>query len=145
MRKQPKDTDTFVYHNQNPRNKKTGDCVIRALSTATGIPYNDVLLGLATIQLKTGYMVDCKENYGKWLKALGWELHKQPRKEDGRKYTGREFCQQLWHSGIDLPIGSDHRIIAHIGTHHIVAIINWQVWDTWDSTKGCIGSFWYKL
>lgn len=142
MKHQPKDTDTFVYHNQNPKNKSTGDCVIRALSTATGIPYNDVLLGLVTIQIKTGYMVNCRECYGKWLKELGWVQHKQPKKDDGRKYTGREFCQALWHQELD--IEGDHRIIAHIGTHHVVAIMNWQVWDIWNSSGGCIGVYWTK-
>lgn len=138
----PKDTDTFRYHNQNPRNKKTGDCVIRALSTATGIHYNDVLLQLVTIQLKTGYMANSRSCYGKWLKSLGWIRHKQPKKADGRKYTGREFCQALWHG--DLDIESNKRIIAHIGTLHLVSIIDWQVWDTWDSTDGCIGVYWTK-
>ena len=142
MKHQPKDTDTFVYHNQNPHNKKTGDCVIRALSTATGVSYNDVLLGLATIQIKYGYQVDCRECYGKWLKSLGWVQHKQPKKDDGRKYTGREFCEALWHQELD--IESDHRIIAHIGTHHVVAIINWQIWDIWNSSGGCIGVYWTK-
>jgi len=135
-------TDTFVYHNQNPHNRKTDDCVVRALSTATGLSYTDVVLGLVTIQIKTGFQMNCKECYEKWLESLGWEKHKQPRKFDNTKYTGKEFCRELWSGYTDI-VGSN-RIIAHIGGHHIVAIMDGKVWDTWDSTDGCIGNYWTK-
>ena len=31
----------------------------------------------------------------KYLDQLGWTKHKQPRKDDNTKYTGKEFCQIL--------------------------------------------------
>lgn len=142
MKRQPNNTDTFVYHNANPKNKRTTDCVIRAISTATKISYNDVLLGLATLQIKTGYDMSEKTCYGKYLKSLGWEMHKQPRKPDGTKYTGKEFCEALQRG--EFSSDNDDRIIAHLGGHHIVAIVYWQVWDTWNSTGGCIGNYWTK-
>ena len=36
------------------------------------------------------------------------------------------------------------RYIAHIGGHHIIAIVDKKVNDTWDSTDGCIGNYWTK-
>lgn len=136
------DSDFFHYHNQNPHNRITTDCVIRAISTATGKAYEDIVILLAGIQIKTGFDPSEKDGYGKLLKHLGWEMHKQPRKADGRKYTGKEFCQAL--SNGELDIESNKRIIAHIGTHHLVAIMDWQVWDIWDSTGGCIGNYWTR-
>ena len=141
QRKYP-DSDFFHVHNQNPHNRITTDCVIRAISTATGKAYEDIVILLAGIQIKTGFDPSEKDGYGKLLKSLGWEMHKQPRKADGRKYTGKEFCRALNNGEID--IESNKRIIAHIGTHHLVAIMDWQVWDTWDSSSGCIGTYWIK-
>lgn len=148
MKRQEKypDTEYFIWHNQNPHNRFTTDCVIRAISTATKIPYNQVVMEMAEMQCKTGF--DMSENtlINRYLKSKGWVKNRQPRKDDGTKYTGKEFCAALWRSKFDdvIPIGSDRSIIANIGGHHIVAIINWQVWDTWDSTGGCIGNFWTR-
>lgn len=130
------DTATFHFHNANPKNRLTSDCVVRALSTATGIPYNDVVRELAEWQISTGYDTCEPECYGRWLESNGWKKQKQPRKTDGKKYTGNEFCRIL--------LNGHTPIIAHLGGHHVVAIINNKVWDTWNSTDGCIGNYWTK-
>ena len=46
-RKLPKDTEYFHYNNANPKNKHTGDCVIRAISLALDKRYKDVLMEMA--------------------------------------------------------------------------------------------------
>lgn len=136
-----KDTATFHYHNQNPKNRITCDCVKRSISLATGIPYNDVVMGLALLQCQTGLDECEKRLYGKYLEVNGWVKHPQPKKEDNTKYTGKDFCKHLNKVG-------HGNIIAHIGGHHIVAILpvngKYKVHDTWDSTKGCIGNYWTK-
>ena len=43
------DTESFVFHNQNPHNRFTTDCVIRAISAATEIPYNQVVMEMAEL------------------------------------------------------------------------------------------------
>ena len=132
------DTETFHYHNQNPKNRITTDCAIRAISLATGISYNDVVLGMAKMQCETGW--DMSENKGidKYLDSIGWVKCKQPRKIDNTKYTGNEYCRKLWQTNAKDPI------IANIGGHHIVCIKDFRVWDTWNSTNGCIGNYWVK-
>lgn len=139
------DTQTFHYHNENPRNRITVDCVPRAIARGTGIDYNTVVMQLADLQVHTGYA----EPYDRYLAFRGWVKRKQPRKDDNTKYTGKEFCRLLQKhlgrgisraKGIDI---SDH-IIAHIGGGHIVAIIDGKVNDIWDSTDGCIGNYWVK-
>ena len=140
MRKYP-ETDTFHYYNANSKNKITGDCVIRAISRATDIPYNDVVMGLAELHCKTGFNMESTECYDRFLKEHGWKKYKQPRQPDNTKYTGKEFCKELfdWFNG-DVP----RKIIAHIGSHHIVAIIDGKVNDIWNSTDGAIGNYWVK-
>ena len=131
---------TFHYHNANPRNRITTDCVIRAISTATEIPYERVVMEMAELQCKTGYDDGDVKLIDRYLKSKGWVKNPQPRKDDGTKYTGKEFCEEVrthrhWYSPA---------IIANIGGHHTVAIMFGQVYDSWDSTDGCIGNYWEK-
>lgn len=137
-----KDTLCFHYHNQNPKNRITCDCVKRAISLATGIPYYDVVKGLTELQYKTAMDVAEVRVYSKYLEANGWVKHAQPHKKDGKKYRGAGFCKWLSRKGFD------GNVVAHIGGHHIVAIIpvegTYKICDTWDSSKGCIGSYWTK-
>lgn len=143
-------TSTFVYHNANPKKKLTTDCVIRALSTAMEKPYQEVVMELAQLQCETGYDDGDPTLYNKYLKKHGWVKCKQPRKWDGTKYTGEEFCLKLQHPIYceeleTLPDNFDwHHIIAHIGGHHIVSIIDGFVHDIWNSTHKCIGNVWVK-
>lgn len=149
MKRQDKypETRTFRYHNENPKNRLTTDCVIRAISTATKIPYNQVVIELASMQCATGYDMSDKKCIDVYLSSKGWKMHSQPRKADGTKYTGVEFCEEITHR-IEF-LGK--AVIANIGGHHIVCIKETdsktglhKVHDTWDSTGGCIGNFWIK-
>lgn len=139
----PCDTESFHYHNENQHGWKCGDCVIRAIATATGKTWDRAYRDLCEIGLKKGRMPNDKIVYGKLLQDLGWRKMKQPRKLDGTKYTGEEFCELLSRS-LTYETGYEYsdRIIAHIGGHHVVAIMYGQVYDTWNSTYGCIGTYW---
>lgn len=134
------DTETFHYHNQNPKNRITGDCRIRAISLACEVPYNDVVMDLARIQCETGYDQITNQGISILLKQYGWVKQNQPRKSDNTKFTGKEFCKYRQR----VAECSGDRIVANIGGHHTVAIVGGKVWDTWDSTDGCIGNYWVK-
>ena len=137
MKRQDKypETKTFHYYNANPKNKITADCVIRALCTAMQEPYDKVYTELFEFSRKCGYMLNEKQCYDKYLQSKGWVKHKQPKKADNTKYTGKEFCMKA---------RPYENYIAKIGSHHIVAIVNGKVNDIWDSTDGCIGNYWTK-
>ena len=148
-RKLPENTEYFTYYDANPKGKKTGDCVIRALSTAMYKSWDEVLTDLYKYALKYKQMLDCPQLYEKYLKDNGWIKLKQPRKIDNTKYTGKEFCQELqegccfnYDNGVS--VKETDNIIAHIGGHHIVAIIDGTIRDTWNSSYGCIGVMWVK-
>ena len=130
------DTDTFHYFNANPHNRINGDCVIRAIATATGKTWEHIVRELTEIGLKHGLICNDVKCYEIYLAQEGWIKHPQPRKADNTKFTGQEFCRLLQARRDNFPV------IAHIGGHHIVAIIEGRVWDTWDSTCGCIGNYW---
>lgn len=137
------ETSTFHYFNANPKKRITGDCRIRAISMACEVPYNQVVMDLAKVQCETGYDQCEKQGIDILMKQYGWVRHKQPRKYDNTKFTGKEFCEHLVDE-LYIEAKATERIVAHIGGHHIVAIINGKVWDIWDSTRGCIGCYWTK-
>jgi hypothetical protein len=85
-------------------------------------------------------MLNDKKCYEKWLETKGWVKKAQPRKDDNTKYTGSEFCKEVQEYTFNYP----SRIFAKIGGHHVVAIVEGRVWDTWNSTDGCIGNYWIK-
>lgn len=128
------ETSTFHYHNENPHNRITGDCTYRAIARATGIPYNKVVKDGAELHIKTGFPVDDSKGMEKMMELYGWVKHPQPRKANGNKYTGREFCEQIASKKL--------RYLARIGGHHVIAIVDGKVNDIWDSTDGCIGNYW---
>ena len=143
------DTSTFHFFNANPFKRLTGDCTYRAISTATGIPYNTVVMEIAQLHCETGYCaIDLIDKY---LKSKGWVKNKQPKRKNGKRFTGVAFCRQIQkYLGRDYPEGSmddygievSRRIVANIGANHIVAIIDGKVFDTWDSSDRCIGNYW---
>ena len=130
------DTATFRYHNANPKNRITGDCVFRAFTLAMQQDYNTTVMEMAELMCKTGYALNDSKGESEYLKTKGWVKHTQPKKPDGTKYTGEEFCKMLAKKG--------ERYVAHIGGHHMVAIVDCKVWDIWNSTGKCIGNYWTK-
>ncbi len=134
-RKIPEDTKVFHYHNENPKNNHTGDCVIRAIACATGKSWDEVLTELIPYCMKYKMLPDTTKCYEKYLADLGWVKQKQPRKSDNTKYTGKEFCKL---------VKADKVYICHIGGHHMICIKDKKVQDIWDSSDGCIGNFWIK-
>ena len=146
MRREDKypDTTTFHYYNANPHNKKTGDCVIRAICTALNQTWEQTVRELTEIGLKYGYLANEPKCYGRYLESKGYIKHSQPRHGDNTKYTGKEFCRLL-----NERINDGNNVIAHIGGHHIVTFVyedndTYRVYDIWNSTEGCIGNYWTK-
>ena len=137
MKRQQKypETSAFHYYNANPHNRFGGDCVVRALCTAMNQTWEQTVRELTELGIKYGYLLNDDKCYAKYLEQKGWVKHKQPRMWDNTKLTGKDFCSI---------VDKSKPVIAHIGGHHIVAIVNGQVNDIWDSTDGCIGNYWIK-
>jgi hypothetical protein len=148
MKRQTKypETTTFHYHNANPKGRITGDCTFRAICTALNQSWSQTVMEMAEMSCQTGYAINDKKGIERYLKSKGWIKHKQPRKPDNTKFTGKEFCDELNCNIAALGV----TVIADIGGHHIVCIKEddrhglHKVYDTWDSTGGCIGNYWTK-
>lgn len=146
------ETSVFRYHNANPKNRLTTDCVIRAICTALDQPWDLTLRELTDLGIKLAHTPTCKDTFGKYLEQKGFSKCKQPRKSDNTKYTGEEWCKWLNFNAPSLPQFKNCKaIIANIGGQHIVCIKlvdyddqhrHFKIFDTWDSSDGCIGNYW---
>lgn len=142
------DTDVFTYTNVNPKKKFTSDCTIRALTSALNLPYEEVARELFECSLKTYEHMSDRANIDFYLKSKGFVKIKQPKYSDGSKYTGREFCRTLLESHgkrmLQLEGYDTSRIFISIGAHHVAAVVDSKIVDTWDCSCYKVGTLYVR-
>lgn len=111
----------FLMCNPNPKNARVGDCVIRALSIATGKTWEDTYTDLAVYGFMLCDMPSSNAVWGAYLKDSGYERNIVT-DTCPDCYTVKDFCR-------DNPSGT---FILGTGTH-VVAVIDGNYCDTWDS------------
>jgi hypothetical protein len=111
----------WVSYNANPVNKRTGDCVIRALSKILGQPWEQTYTDLYVQGLKMHDMPSANAVWGAYLRSKGFEREAIPNTCPDC-YTVEDFCR-------DNPEGKF--ILALSG--HVIAVENGKFYDTWDS------------
>lgn len=131
------DTKYFHYYNANSHNHKTGDCVIRALCTATEISWEDCLTELFNIAVKKGYEPSDDKPVSVFLENHGFIKCKEPRYADNTKMTVEHWLEHVRPS-------KHNKVVATVGSHHIVAIMNGVVNDIWNSSRQTMHSYWVK-
>ena len=122
----------FIFSNPNPDENKTGDCVIRAISIATGKPWDDVSIELF---VKAHAMKDMRSTnrvWGAYLNDLGYKRTIIP-DTCPDCYTVIDFTK-------DHPTGT---FILGTGTH-VVTVKNGNYYDTWDSGNELPIYYWTK-
>lgn len=112
----------YIQSNPNPKNARVGDCVIRAISIATNRSWEEVYTRLAAYGFMLCDMPSSNAVWAKYLKDLGHERDIVIDTCPNDCYTVKDFC-------------SDNREGTYIlGTGvHVVAVIDGDYYDTWDS------------
>jgi len=122
----------FTFFNKNPKSKVSGaDCVARAISTATGKKWEDVIREITEHAISIGRVFNEKKAYDTWLEKNGWVKNKQPIKSNGRKYTVKEFLS-LYPKGTYIISVANHLTMCEDGI----------VYDTWNCLHKSVGNFW---
>ena len=113
---------SFVQANPNPRNGRVGDCVIRAITIATDSTWEKVYSELAAYGFMMGDMPSSNEVWAQYLKDKGFKRAIIPDDCPKDCYTIRDFCED------------NSKGIYILGTgSHVVAVIDGNYYDTWDS------------
>lgn len=123
----------FINENLNFKNKKTTDCVIRALSKATNKDYKIVAQELFELWMKTGYMINEKKCFDKYLELNGFIKHKQPKHLDGTKYKIKDINELTTNS-----------IVIVITKQHMTCVIDNNLYDIWDCRNKYINNYYVK-
>lgn len=121
----------FNKVNQNPKGRKAGDCVIRAISSALGKTWDEVYQDLAAIGFKIKAMPNEKTTYERYLKQQGWEKHKQPRKVSGFKYVVGELQE----------LTTASRVLISV-SKHLTCVIDGSIVDSWNTNSKTICNYW---
>lgn len=124
----------FFEFNNNPKGKKTVDCVVRALTQVSGKPYLEVYKELFDISCKKGYMLNDKRCYEKFLEQNGFVKYKQPKRPNGTKYLIED---------LDDLCGEEDIVVVSCA-HHLTCIYDLTVYDLWDCRKCCVGNYYIK-
>lgn len=122
----------FIFYNPNPANSTVGDCVVRAISKATGQDWDKTYLevGLQGYLLKD--MPTANHVWGSYLYSKGFQRYNIPESCPGC-YTIRDFCR-------DYPNG----LYLLATGNHVVAVRDGDYYDTWDSGGEIPIYYWKK-
>lgn len=123
---------SFIKYNANPIGRRTTDCVIRAISVLTNRTWDETYIDIFNWGFMLKDMPSVNNLWGSYLRTNGF---KQIRLPDTCPdcYTIRQFCY-------DNPLG---RYLLATGTH-VVAVIDGDYYDTWDSGDEIPISYWKK-
>lgn len=122
----------FVMYNPNPNNKRVGDCVIRAISKALNMPWENVFIELCICGYMKGDLPSANQIWDGYLKGKGFKRDIVSN-DCPECYTVTDFCRE--HSTGVYVIGT--------GTH-AVAVVDGCYFDTWDSGNETPIYYYYK-
>lgn len=122
----------FKYFNPNPQNNLVIDCTVRAISKVTGRTWDSTYIGLVVKGYEIKDMPNSNSVWSKYLKQLGFVREIIPNTCPDC-YTVKAFCE-------DHPRGT---FLLATG-NHVVAVVNGDYYDTWDSGDEVPVYYWTK-
>jgi len=111
----------YVYKNPNPIKNLVGDCVVRGISILTNKSWEYVYIGIVNKGLEMFDMPSSNEVWSAYLRSLGYNKYIIPNTCPDC-YTIKDFCSDNRRGRYLLATGN-----------HVVAVINGDYFDTWDS------------
>lgn len=115
------DVAKLRLYNPNPFGIKVGDCVIRAISAATNQTWDEAYTGVSFQGFALKDMPSSNHVWGEYLKSQNFERRAIPNTCPDC-YTVNDFAEEHPHGVYVLGTGL-----------HAVAVINGEIWDSWDS------------
>lgn len=123
----------YKEFNINPRNKKTGDCAIRAVALATRLGWDTAYKGLADAGFKVKTAMNDIEAIEEFLVGqLGWKVGTIRIKRGDKRPKVREFAEQ------NPNIYAVLRVAGHITCCAMGTYV-----DIWDCGDCAVYKYWY--
>ena len=126
----------FIYYNPNPQYSHVGDCVIRAVTKVTNSTWEQTYVKIVVYGFIMNDMPSANRVWRQYLKDNGFKKYLIP--DSGPDcYTVQDFCS-------DHPIGTYILGIDNRNGGHVVAVVNGDYYDTWDSGQEIPDFYWRK-
>lgn len=122
----------YIFYNPNPSGSLVGDCVIRGISKLEGKDWEEIYLGVSLKGLMLHDMPSSNSVWGAYLRSKGYRRCSIPNTCPDC-YTVSQFAS-------DNPYGS---FLLATGTH-VVAVVNGDYYDAWDSGRESPVYYWTK-
>ena len=122
----------YVYANPNPYGSFVGDCIIRAIAIATNRTWHQAYWSVCLQGDIMGNVPVDNSVWEEYLRNIGFRRYILP-DTCPRCYTVRDFCY-------DNPFGT---FILATGSH-VIAAIDGDYYDTWDSGDEVPTSVWRR-
>ena len=123
---------SWVFYNANPAGLHTDDCVIRAISTIQNDSWDNTFYELCRQGAEMHDMPDKNKVWSKYLMDKGYTRHHVPFSCPGC-FSIIAFCEYF----------NRGRFIVATG-EHVVAVIDGDYYDTWDSGDEVPQFYWTK-
>lgn len=124
--------DRFVYWNENPEGKNVEDCTVRAIATVTGKSWEEVYIGLCLYGFIEHDLPSANSVWGAYLRHNGYTRRHLPDTFPDC-FTVRMYTESYPEGTYLLALPS-----------HVVAVIDGQYYDTWDSGDKPVLYYWEK-
>lgn len=122
----------WQYYNPNPAGRAVGDCAIRALSAALGVPWEDAYALVAKNGYEMGDMPSSNSVWGAVLRQHGFSRFNLADECSGC-YTFEKFAKEN-------PVGV---YVLGTGTH-VATVKDGVIYDAWDSSQEIPAFVWFK-
>ena len=109
----------FIETNANPYNVNIDDCIIRAITLATGKQYFDVFDDMIKIADDKDWEIDEIRTANEYLKGLGWQMYDVL----GKAPTVKQYSKMY----------SDPEIVVVNG--HATFTKDGNIYDTWNCSR----------
>lgn len=120
----------FIKENINPKNKKTGDCVIRAIAKAEQKDWLEIFDALVIIARKIYSVPDYTDTFKKYLsKYPKIDVFHFDNNGDKKRYTVQEISK--WNGTY---------LVSLAG--HLTVTIDGNYYDIWDCGNKCAYMIW---
>jgi hypothetical protein len=123
----------YVEYNLNPKQKKTGDCSIRAVGLASKIGWDKAYEGLSASGFKLKTAMNDVEAINDFLLSIGFREGKVKVPKGSKRPTVAQFAEQHpdWYAVLRV-------------ANHITCCGRGNYVDIWDCGDSCVYKYWYR-
>jgi len=122
----------YIFYNPNPVGRMVGDCAIRAIAKALNMSWETAYISITINGYSMGDMPSSDSVWGATLRQNGFYRTSIP-STCPDYYTAEDFCK-------DHPEGI--YVLGFGG--HVAAVVDGDIYDSWDSSKEIPQFYWYK-